>query len=317
MDLTLRPMKPNEFDYCYSQSGSISGRTGLIGYMRAYFEDGRNFYSNFYDYQTDYKSYTFCDEFNELIEMLRTDQKYGKMLKDLSSVKRSCNGQTPIDPFGQEFGFRADSAQYSYMLRLNPNKGQYNIYCYCYVRRWLERHLENASKGIRFITRNYKEKFRIEDGDIIRMTTQDDKRVDMVYHYLDDYHFEDYADGRRETYHICQFAELLEKNGCKELIPMRSSLPARCYILLEDEVRMVCIRKGEPGYLLVNVEGDREMLTQRAAAENRMLGVTEAQKEAMLAGSMFGWAAPAANPKNYDEKGRPLSSVNHDRGECR
>lgn len=317
MNYTLRPMKPNEYDYCYSQSDSISGRTGLIGYMRAYFDECGNFCSDFYDYQTDYKSYAFCDEFNELIEMLRTDRNYGSMLKDLSSVKRSCIGKTPIDPYGQEFGFRIDSEQYSYMLRLNYHRGIHNVYCYCYVRRWLERHLENAAKGIRFITPNYKEKFRIEDGDIIRVTTQDDKQWNMVCHYLDDYHFEGYADGRRETYHICQFAEMLEKNGCKELIPLRTSLPARCYTLLEDRDQMVCIRKGEPGYLPVNVEGDRETLIHKAEVENKILGVTEAQKAAMVAGSMFGWAAPAANPKNYDEKGRLLSSVNHDRGECR
>lgn len=213
MNLTLRPMKANEYNYCYSQSDSISGRTGLIGYMRAYFEDGRNFYPNFYDYQKDYKSNEFCNEFNDLIDILRTDQHYDQMLKDLASMKRRCNGQTPIDPYGHEFGFRVDTAKYSYMMRLNTKKGEYNIYCYCYVRRWLDIHLERAGNGIRFITPTYKEKFRIADGDIILITKRDDKQIRMVCNYLDDYHFEGYADGRRETYHICQFAELSEKNG--------------------------------------------------------------------------------------------------------
>ena len=213
MDFTLRPMKPNEYNYCYSQSDSISGRTGLIGYMRAYFEDGRNFYSTFYDHREEYKSYEFCDEFNELIDVLRTDQQYDQMLKDLSSVKRKCSGIMPIEPFGHEFGFRVDTKKYSYMMRLNTKKGEYNIYCYCYVRRWLDKHLERAGNGIRFITPTYKEKFRIADGDVIQITTRDNKQIRMVCSYLDDYHFEGYAGGRRETYHICQFAELSEKNG--------------------------------------------------------------------------------------------------------
>lgn len=38
-------------------------------------------------------------------------------------------------------------------------------------------------------------------------------------------------------------------------------------------------------------------------AENARLGVTPAQREAMLAGSMFGWDTPAANPDMYDAEG--------------
>jgi hypothetical protein len=40
---------------------------------------------------------------------------------------------------------------------------------------------------------------------------------------------------------------------------------------------------------------------------NEMMGVTKAQEAAMLAGSMFGWSVPAANPRNYDEKAIPSS----------
>lgn len=36
------------------------------------------------------------------------------------------------------------------------------------------------------------------------------------------------------------------------------------------------------------------------------MGVTKAQSAAMMAGSMFSWDAPAADPKNYDENGQPI-----------
>ena len=43
---------------------------------------------------------------------------------------------------------------------------------------------------------------------------------------------------------------------------------------------------------------------------NRNIGVTPAQREAMKAGSMFGWHTPAADPKNYTEKGTPIKPKN-------
>ncbi|MFR1785686.1 MAG: hypothetical protein ACLSWY_06695 [Ruthenibacterium lactatiformans] len=53
---------------------------------------------------------------------------------------------------------------------------------------------------------------------------------------------------------------------------------------------------------------------------NEKLGVSRAQAEAMLAGSMFGWQTQAADPCSYDEQGRmkaPKQRTQKERGEAR
>ena len=198
-------------------------------------------------------------------------------------------------------------------MRLNPHKGEYNLYCYCYVREWLDRHLKQAERGIRFITPHYDEKFRIPDGDKIRITSSWGETNDHICRYIDEYHLE----VGNNLYHICELAELMERNGAT-ITPLRSSLPESCHSVLPSSGELIVIKHGEKGYFPSEFSSADEAENRIFADDrNTKNGVSKAQEAAMLAGSMFGWDAPAADPKNYDENGTPIQMKQKDRGDAR
>ena len=67
----------------------------------------------------------------------------------------------------------------------------------------------DKNREIRFITPDYKELFRIPDGWSIVITRPEGEEYIVECKYLDETHFE--ANGN--CYHICQFAEIQERNG--------------------------------------------------------------------------------------------------------
>ena len=319
MNMTIQPATPAERLYTYTQSQQIIGQTGCIGHLRADIDtDGIAIYSQWDNHYEKLKTDAFKAEFDIVLDMLRFDERYGSVLKNRMNLAAYCYSH-PDSSFGKftdEFGFRADTKQYAYLMRLNPNPGEYNLFVYCYQREWLDRHLKQAERGIRFIDPNYKELFRIPDGDQIRIIREDGTHTDKVCRYIDDYHVE-IGGGWDSMFHICQFAEQMERCG-NTVIPMRSSLPAQCYVFLPTTQEIGIVKKGESGYYrsdLSPVYGqDGKAFVEEL---NRQGGVTKAQAAAMSAGSMFGWACPATDPKSYDKNGQLLKPRQKERGEAR
>jgi hypothetical protein len=68
----------------------------------------------------------------------------------------------------------------------------------------------------------------------------------------------------------------------------------------EDGVGLVAIKRGERGYHPVPdyPNADKDL----AERMNERLGVTPEQAKAMMAGSLFGWHIPAADPATYERK---------------
>lgn len=318
MDITMRPLLPSEQKYTYNQSTQIAGQTGLIGHLRGSLETvGSSFLSSWDDHNAHLNTPDFKTCFDEVINELRSNPNYGLMLRNRASLAGFCLAR-PESSFGNggDYGIRVDTPQYAMLMRLNPNQGQYNLYCYCYVRDWLDKHLAAAEHGIRFITPDYQEIFRIPDGDRIRIFTGSGDMRDRICRYIDDYHMQT-EDGFSTTiYHIAEFAERAEQTGAA-VIPLRSSLPEKCFSVSKYTDELIEVTKGLSGYN--PVEKELGSLTPREAADrlNRELGVTKAQEQAMVAGSLFTWAAPAADPANYAADGKAMAPKRHDRGDAR
>ena len=78
------------------------------------------------------------------------------------------------------------------------------------------------------------------------------------------------------------------------------------------------MQKGQKGFAPTGKYAENETPQERVDSLNAAMDVTRAQAAAMMAGSMFGWDAPAADPANYDDQGIPIRpGRKQDRGDAR
>lgn len=86
------------------------------------------------------------------------------------------------------------------------------------------------------------------------------------------------------------------------------------FSILDSTGEMIILCRGEKGYKLADVRAEGVTPREGADAANDAM---KAQEAAMVAGSRLGWDSPAADPKNYDEKGTPIRPKRRDRGDTR
>lgn len=211
MELVLRPLTEAEEKYTYSQSMQISTQTGLLGYLRADMgRNGTDFFSDWFDFRKELKTEDFKKEFNKMIESYRKD---GEFLSNRSALTEFCQTLKCFKKDDRSFGVRMDSDNYAYLCRLNPNRSEYNLYCFAYKKDWLDRHMREAENGIRFVSSSNRELFRVKDGDSIRILYPDGKYRDCICRYIDPYHFET----DNTVWHIFQFSERMNELGARAM----------------------------------------------------------------------------------------------------
>ena len=95
----------------------------------------------------------------------------------------------------------------------------------------------------------------------------------------------------------------------KRKLPFRNDLPETCFSVLPSSGQLIIIWCGEHGYYPSEWDtGSREENREIASSHNARRGITDIQEAAMLAGSMFGWNTPGANPQWYLDNARYVNS---------
>ena len=209
--MEIRPLTQKERKYTYPQSMQLQGQSGSIGHLQGDFgKGGTEFNQSWTDCRGHYKPDDFEIELDGIINALRSEEC--GLLADRNSMNAyvaACPDSVFHMNRNREYGFRVDTEKHAYLIRCSPSANNAHFDCYCYVSEYLDRHMAEAEKGIRFINSRYKELFRISDGDKITVTSPWGKKKEHTCRYIDEYHTE--VGGH--LYHICEFAERMEQNG--------------------------------------------------------------------------------------------------------
>lgn len=252
--MEIRPLTGAEQKYAYEQSMQIRMQTGSIGVMHGGYKGDKEFYSRFRDLNERWKTGEFEEGLENFLNILRSGKD--GFIRNLDTMREytSCHPQNAFQgKDGTEYGFRADTEKYTYVMRCNPAKENDNVEIHCYVKEWLDEHIGRAEKGIRFINSRYDELFRIKDGEKIKIKHSGGEEQECVCRYIDEYHTEVGS----HLYHICQFAEIMERNG-SEYTPMKP-----------EKVRTEEKGQGLEG----KTQGTLELKTQFGTTENVTLTV--------------------------------------------
>ncbi len=132
MEYEIQTAAPEEADFFYSNP-EMDKELGCIGHLRGDFgQSGKAFWTSWWEHQSDLKTDTFKEEFDDLINSLRENG----ILKGMHSMAEYCfahpEARIPGSRFLGIYGFRVITDKHRYYFRCFPHGGDYNFYVYAY-----------------------------------------------------------------------------------------------------------------------------------------------------------------------------------------
>lgn len=91
-----------------------------------------------------------------------------------------------------------------------------------------------------------------------------------------------------------------------ERVKQRGGLPDLCFASRYGGDDLALFQYGELGYYPVPLQPGYKTGAECADALNERLGVSRAQRSAMIFGSLCGWDTPSADPARYGTDGKPI-----------
>lgn len=321
MKIELRPVVGLERLYLYPQQHQeLILASGAIGCLSGHLEsDCMAFERNWTTYRHYANMSFFAADIQEIFEFLTESSDCDKILASRQAMTEYCRNH-PDGYFKgthiNECGYRLDTVQYTYMIRVLPGQAaEPNFWIFAYHRCQLDDHLKRSKNGIGFPYADSElENFHIEDGDFLCIEYNiGGKHAHVVKQcrYYDNGIATCVLVGN-EAWSVSNFVKKHHENGCT-IIPLRESLPPRSYIVFDDELPLYKgfygqigeIRRGQAGIYptLFGNRNDPESNRRMAASMNRLSHVNNAQESAMLYGCLHSWSEPGANPCFYNEDG--------------
>lgn len=135
-------------------------------------------------------------------------------------------------------------------------------------------------------------------------------RADDPTNYFWGHYLENYEDAREDLFERAHSeSQSLNPNYHKRQM---EKLPSFCMSTRSSDGYLIIITHKESGYKVADISTEDAAENKYLAKYiNKLMDVTPAQEAAMVAGSMFGWNVPAANPRNYDEDGKAIKPKNN------
>ena len=135
--LERRKLSEKEAFLGFSGCAAQDLETGCIGHLRIDFGRDNEFWSTWWGRPTSEKSEAFGPTLDHVINTLRLD-----CLSDRRKCMTYCYNNLEDIYKERGYGMRVDSGTFSFILRICPQRGDYDVYCYCYDKEKMNSYLD-------------------------------------------------------------------------------------------------------------------------------------------------------------------------------